>query len=123
MQIPSKVRYEYVEKQDSQLNYTHGVWGGINPQGEVELNFYMESDKTPSFSERSISADGVLGPELTPFDDQTRVVVRNIHSKILINYPTAKALIEWLSEKVEALEAEEMVTAFNLDLEDKNREQ
>ncbi len=120
MSLPLKVRFEYEEAPDNNLNYTHGVWGGINPQGEIEMNFYYEKDKVPTFSERSISADGVLGPELMPLEDDIRVVVRTIHSKILINFHTAKALHEWLSEKIDALEEEH----GSFDMEDENnREQ
>ncbi len=42
-QQPMRVRYEYEQEPETRLQYAHGVWGGINPQGEVELNFYTES--------------------------------------------------------------------------------
>ena len=121
--LPAKIRYEYEQEKNAKPNYTHGVWGGINPQGEIELNFYVESDKVPTFSERSVDADGSFGPEMAPYSEDTRTVVRNIHSKILVNYHTAKALLEWLEEKVETLEAEEIGTTLTIESSDGNREQ
>lgn len=120
---PTKIRYEYTQKKNAKPNYTHGVWGGINPLGEIEVNFYVESDKIPDFSERRMNEAGALGPEMAPYNENERIVVRNIHSKILINYQTAKALLEWLEEKVESLEEEEIGTVFPLDNPDHNREQ
>lgn len=101
-----RVRYEYEQEPEVRLQYAHGVWGGVNPQGEVELNFYTESDKMPQYSERIISADGSFGHETTPCEDDLKVVTRRVHTKLLLNYHTAKAVIEWLQDKVDALETE-----------------
>ena len=45
--FPARIRYEYEQDPAARLQYAHGVWGGINPQGEIEINFYLESDKLP----------------------------------------------------------------------------
>ncbi len=103
---PLRIRYEYEQDPEARLHYAHGVWGGINPQGEVELNFYTESDKLPPYAERIVAADGSLGHEVLPGDENVRVVTRRIHSKLLLNYHTARAVLEWLEEKVDALENE-----------------
>lgn len=104
---PHKVRYEYEQDAETRLNFAHGVWGGINPQGEIELNFYTESDKIPPYSERLVAADGSFGHEIVPFDNDIRIITRRIHSRVLLNYHTARAVLEWLEDKVEALEVEE----------------
>lgn len=104
---PNKIRYEYEQESNLRLNYAHGVWGGINPQGEVEMNFYIESDKLPGFSERIVAPDGSFGHEVAPYDEELKVITRHIHSKVVLNYHTARAVLEWLEDKVEALEMEE----------------
>ena len=103
---PLCIRYEYEQDKDCRVKYAHGVWGGINPFGEVEINFYLESDKLPDYTECHVEPDGLPGSELMPGNRETRVVVRNIHSRVVMNYQTAKAMLEWLEEKVEALESE-----------------
>lgn len=104
-QYPSRVRYEYETDPKLRLSYAHGVWGGINPQGEIEINFYVESDKIPPFSERLVAPDGSFGHEMAPYDEEVRTIVRHIHSKVVLNYHTAKAMQEWLEDKISALEA------------------
>lgn len=104
---PLRVRYEYEIEPETRLRVAHGVWGGINPQGEVEISFYTESDKMPPYSECIVSPDGSFGPEMAPFNEDQRTVVRQIHSKIVLNYNTARALLEWLEDKVNILEDEE----------------
>lgn len=125
MKFPSRIRYEYEHDPKAELRYAHGVWGGINPQGEVEINFYLESDKMPMFSERRIEPDGrTFGQEMAPFDEDVRVVTRHIHSKVVINYHTARALLEWLEEKIDTLDEEEDAGApFIMDGPNSNFEQ
>lgn len=102
---PVKIRYEYEKEDGLRLNYVHGIFGGINPQGEIELNFYSESDKFPAFSEQIIAPDGSMGHEVLPAED-VKHVVRHVHSKLLINYYMARAVLEWLEDKVDILESE-----------------
>lgn len=102
----SRVIYEYEQNRDIVLQYAHGVWGGVNPQGEIEMSFYTESDKVPARSERIVAPDGSFGHEILPSEPENRTIVRNIHSKVLMSYHTAKALLEWLEEKVNLLEME-----------------
>ena len=104
--FPMRIRYEYKETPDSQPHYAHGVWGGINAQGEVEINFYTESDKLPPFSERLVAPDGSFGHEMAPYDENTKVVVRNVFSRVIINYHTAHDIIDWLEDKIQVLDME-----------------
>ena len=104
---PPQIRYEYESAPEARLQYAHGVWGGINPQGEIEMNFYLESDKIPPYSERIISPDGSFGHETVPDDEGMRVVTRHIHAKVLMNVQTARAVLDWLGDKVDMLEMEE----------------
>ena len=112
---PVRIRYEYEENPETRLQYAHGVWGGINPQGEVELNFYTESDKLPQYSERIIAPDGSFGHEMAPFDESLKIVTRRIHTKLVLGYHTARAVMEWLEDKVDLLENEEEGVFFDDD--------
>lgn len=122
-QYPSRIRYEYEQDPDSRLHYAHGVWGGINPQGEIEINFYLESDKMPPYSERLVAPDGSFGHEMAPYDDDVRTIVRHIHSKVVMNYHTARAMLEWLEDKIVALEAEEEGGATPVSFDDSGFQQ
>lgn len=104
--FPSRVRYEYTTDPQTRLQYAHGVWGGINSQGEIEIDFYIEGDKLPTYSERLRDSSGCYTPEETP-DENVRTIVRHVHSKIVVNYQTARGLLEWLNEQLEAYDAVE----------------
>jgi hypothetical protein len=105
--FPGKIRYEYVQDPDVRIRYAHGVWGGINPQGEIEVSFYLESDKMPQYSERLVAPDGSFGHEVVPHDEELRTVSRTIHSRVILNYHTARAVLEWLEDKLDLLEMED----------------
>lgn len=115
---PLRIRYEYEMDPKERLEFAHGVWGGINPQGEVELNFYTESDKLPPYSERIIAPDGSFGHEMAPFDENLKVIVRRIHTRLVLNYHTARAVLEWLEDKVDILEEEGEAPPMMLDEDD-----
>ena len=104
---PLRVRYEYKQDDSAQLKYAHGVWGGINSQGEIEMNFYVESDALPVWSERVIEPDGGMGPEITPHDERQKNIIRHIHTKLVLNYHTALAVQEWLEGNLAILEENE----------------
>lgn len=104
--MPQRIRYEYEMSEESKAKYAHGVWGGINPMGEIEINFYLESDKLPAFTESLVAEDGQPGPEMTPGDGSVKTVVRHIQSRVIVNYHTARAMLDWLEEKVEAIETD-----------------
>ena len=63
---------------------------------------------------KSVEPDGAFGAEVVPFDEEERVITRHIHSRVLFNYHTARALMEWLEEKIDTLEMEESAN-FNPD--------
>ena len=105
--LPGKVRFEYLQDPSARIHYAHGVWGGINPQGEIEVNFYLESDKIPPYSERLVAPDGSFGHEVIPYDEDLRTVTRTIHSRVILNYYTARAVLEWLEDKLDMLDMED----------------
>ena len=66
----------------------------------------------PDFSERLIAPDGSFGHEIAPGNAEVRTIVRHVHSKVVVNHQTARALLDWLADKIEALDAEERGTAL-----------
>ncbi|MDR2745466.1 MAG: hypothetical protein LBB66_09800 [Desulfovibrio sp.] len=104
--IPSKIRYSFSLEPKARLQTAHGVWGGVNSQGEIEMNFYYESETLPPFVEQIVEPDGSLGHESIPENEELREVTRHIHTRVLLNYNTARGVLEWLEEQLDALEEE-----------------
>lgn len=103
---PLRIRYEYQQDPEVRLKYSHGVLGGINSQGEIEMNFYAESDALPPYSERIVAPDGSFGHEIAPYDENLKLITRHIHSKVVLNYQSARGLLEWLEDQIALIEAE-----------------
>ena len=114
---PAKIRYKYQMDENARLQTAHGVWGGINPQGEIEMNFYHESDALPAFSEQLVAPDGSIGHEMTPGEVDAREGNRCIHSRVVLNYHTARAVLDWLEDRVAALEEEGAHGMYDADLD------
>lgn len=113
--FPDKIRYKYKVSDDCNTFLAHGVWGGVNAHGEIELNLYTESDELPTESEQVVHPDGSVGPEIPGLADETRAVERTIHSKVILSYHTARALVEWLDDKMQILEQEGEGAPFMFD--------
>lgn len=113
--FPDRIRYHYRSDPATPLQVAHGVWGGVNPHGEIEICFYHESDIPPRTSEQSIGADGAPGPELAAGGDGSRHIARQIHTRILVNHNTAQALLEWLEERIAELDGEGSQGIYDLD--------
>lgn len=103
-EMPSRIRFHYDIDKKARLETVHGVWGGINPHGEIEMSFYNESDAIPSTTEQIVAPDGSLGHEVVEEDSDVRHINRHIHTRILLNYNTAHAVVEWLEDRIEELD-------------------
>lgn len=110
----SAVAYHYERPADLPLRVAHGVWGGVNPHGEIEMNFYDESDVPPRHVIQHIAPDGSPGPETCPGGDENLHIARQIHSRILMNYNTARAVLEWLEDRLSDLENENSGALFSI---------
>lgn len=104
--FPETIQYHYRKADDLPLKVAHGVWGGSNPHGEIEICFYEEGAMPPRLTTQKIGPDGMPGAEMMAADDSGRHIERNIHTRILLNYGTARAVLEWLEERLSELESE-----------------
>lgn len=100
-----RLYFHYSVENGCHLQIAHGVWGGINPHGEIEMNFYHESDALPKMTEHIVSSDGSIEDEFMQ-DENGRHINRVVHSRILLNHETARALAEWLQGQLDLIEDE-----------------
>lgn len=103
-EMPSRIRFHYDMDKNARLETVHGVWGGINPHGEIEMSFYNESDAIPGVTEQIVAPDGSLGHEMVEEESDVRHINRHIHTRILLNYNTARAVMEWLEDRLSELD-------------------
>lgn len=103
--FPEKIHYTFQTEPNAILRPVHGVWGGVTPHGEIEMSFYDETAMPPNASEQMVGPDGTPGPERAFLDTDNREMLRTIHSRIILNYQTARAIYEWLEERLNEVEA------------------
>ena len=91
---------------DLPYSIAHGVYGGVNDMGEIECNFFVESDDLPDHIERLVrNEDGALLSEDVVTDGTgIHYATRTIVSRVVLGYPAAQAIKNWLDEQLKALE-------------------
>jgi hypothetical protein len=105
-----KTTFHYVKSPSYSELPVHGVYGGVTANGRISMVIYSErmpipqrivSDLVPSpnvpggFNIVNESAEGKEG------------IVRCVHSTLYIDLDLAKSLVNWLNDKIEAVEAGE----------------
>lgn len=101
----SKVKCKYIFKDDYNPKYVNGAQGGINTQGEIVINFYLERTALPTSQTYEIKGDGIDAKEIeSEPKDLMNSFVRVIDNGVVMNYQTAKELHKWLGKHLESLE-------------------
>jgi hypothetical protein len=101
-----KIKCKYIFKDDFNPVYINGAQGGINTQGEIIINFYLERSALPVSQAYEI-VDGKLSVQEIESEpsDLKKSFVRVIENGIVMNYQTAKEIHKWLGNHIETLEA------------------
>lgn len=101
----AKIIYKY--KFDEQFNpkFINGAVGGINSQGEIIINFFLERNSLPKHQTFEMDESTGLS-ELTETNppDFEESLIRYVENGIIMNYKTAKELHRWLGEHIRNLE-------------------
>ncbi len=100
-----KLKCKYIFKDDYNPGYINGAEGGINSQGEIVINFYLERHALPNELTFSLE-DGKLAPKEgeTKPEDLKDSFVRVIENGVIMNYKSAKEIYKWLGSHIEKLE-------------------
>ncbi len=100
-----EIKFKYLFKDNYNPKYINGAQGGINPTGEIIINFYFEriplpNSETINMNEKSQSFEKT---NVSP-DDWDMSFVRVVENGIILNYQTAKELHNWLGNQILKLE-------------------
>lgn len=99
------IKFKYIFDDDYNPIYVNGAQGGINPQGEIVANFYLERLALPTSQVQEINPDGNLGNILdSEPQDLNQSFVRVIKNGVVMNLQTAKSISAWLNTNIESLE-------------------
>ena len=88
-------------------NYTTyaitGAYGGPNPHGDIVINLFSEQQPVPLEETYKITEDGTLG-EVIKSEKNNDLVVRNVMFAISVKPSVARAIADWIIDKVEQIE-------------------
>jgi len=88
-----------------------GAFGGITPQGKINLNFFAERLPIPKSSIFEISGNKTA-KKISDSPDSKKGIIREYSFGVYMNLNTAKGISLWLQEQVEKMEAAQK-EAFN----------
>lgn len=98
--------FKYIFTYDYNPVYINGAHGGISPRGEIIANFYLERPPLPNKITHAINPDGSIGADVIETDpaNLNSTIVRYVSSGVVLNYQNARALHDWLGDKIKELE-------------------
>ncbi len=101
----SKIKCKYIFKEDYNPKYINGAQGGITPQGEIAINFYLERQALPVSQTYKVDDGKINAKEVeSEPSDLNNSFVRIIENGVVMNYQTAKEIYKWLGNNIEQLE-------------------
>ncbi len=97
-----KIEFKYVFKEDYSPIYVNGVYGGVGPQGEIVMNFFLERQPVPRDEFYKISeVDQPLIKEGSNIEDSRNLFIRHVQSGVILDIQHAIVLNTWLTSIIE----------------------
>jgi hypothetical protein len=97
-----RLKIRYIKSYDFKTTLATGVYGGVAPNGLINMNFFHERAVLPDSEIVNINDQGVqIGiPEV----DKDGDITRELHSGILLDVNTARVVASWLESKIKEFE-------------------
>lgn len=99
-----KLKCKYVFDPNYNPVYVNGAQGGVTPNKEIVINFYLERNALPNSQTFKITDDKLGEPVEVEPEDLRNSFVRVIENGVVMNYRTAKEIHRWLGNHIKTLE-------------------
>lgn len=99
----SEIGFHYSKSAMFRTIHVDGAFGGVTPQGFIDVNLYSERVSVPSYINFDLT-EGKVGNELSREGVSGSGLVREIEVGAMISLPVAKALVRWLNDQIRAME-------------------
>lgn len=103
-----KVSFKYIFEENYNPKYINGASGGISPNNEIIINFYLERPSLPYKISYSLEEDQLIEEEREPKDNKSSFV-RCMQNGIIFDYSTAKALQRFLNTTISEYEQQNSI--------------
>lgn len=99
------IKFKYLFEDNYDPEYVNGIYGGINPCGELVLHFFLERIPLPFEETVSLDdSDGSFGETIAIRPEEYKFI-RSIKNGVVMNKDTAQTLLEWLQSVIPNMEA------------------
>ena len=95
----TSVRFNYIKADEYRSIYADGVWGGVGPEGYIDMAFFSDRAPIPKYIDQELQPNGSLGGEIDRQVLPGRV--RDVHVNVKVDLNTAISLRAWLDDKIE----------------------
>jgi len=98
------LKTHFIKSNFFRVVHADGAWGGITPQGNIQMELWSERQPIPTLAVYPVADDGTIGDESVHQREIKEGTVREVEVGVVLNLFTAKSLIKWLQERVDFLE-------------------
>ena len=103
--MEQEIRFKYKFPEDFNPVYANGVYGGLGPQNEAVVNFFLERIPIPKEVVHNLLPDFSLGePKPSINDGETVHVIRFVQTGVVMSFETATTVHKWLGEVISGLQ-------------------
>ena len=96
--VESKIDCHYIKTNQYRTFYANGVFGGITPRGEMQMDFFIERQVIPQITTYGILEEGNLG-DIIKTEGKTGFI-REFDCGVLMNMEAAINFHQWLGQKI-----------------------
>lgn len=101
-EVGEEISFKYTYADYFRNYYANGIWGGINPHGEIIMNFYLEKNKPPEETKHRLTEANTL--EEISRKPKEQLIVRELQAGIVLNLNVARSIRDWLDDKIKSME-------------------
>lgn len=98
--MSNTVRFKYVFDEEYDPEYVNGVLGGINPSGELVMNFFMDRSPVPYLQEMAVMPDGSLSNKVVAQEPEKADIRRVVKNGVIMNASTALTIYQWMKQRL-----------------------
>ncbi len=103
----SEVTLQYTKSVLCRVIHVDGAWGGITPQGAIQMDLYSQKHEVPASTTYDVLEEGPSSQRSNLKEKRTvnRGFVREVEVEVIMSPEVARTLKTWLEERLAMLEA------------------
>lgn len=96
--LPEAIDFFFEFDKDFKIIGSNGAWGGMTPQGDFRIDFFVESVAVPQRVRYKVNANGALGQEFER--EPEKRLVRQMQVGVLLSVDTAERVANFILERI-----------------------